>query len=75
MLWRLAMLSDQHNKESALLRVSEEILDISPSNPLLISYSFDIISYLMDVDELAKVEEFLELIEAWPEETFTKHNQ
>ena len=75
MLWRLAMLSAKHNNECALLRVSEEILDIGPSNPLLISQYFDIISYLMDADEFVKVEKFLKLIEAWPEETFIKHNQ
>ena len=35
-LWRLARLSDRHSKESELVRVSEEILAISPANPLWI---------------------------------------
>ena len=55
--------------------VSEEILAISLSSPLWIEWYFRIISYLMDHDELAKAEEFLELIETWPEEAFTKQNQ
>ena len=32
----LAMLADRHSKESELVRVSEEILAISPANPLWI---------------------------------------
>ena len=55
--------------------VSKEILAISLSSPLWIEWYFRIIGFLMDHDELAKAEEFLELIEAWPEEAFTKQNQ
>ena len=35
-LYRLARLSDKYGKESELVRVSEEILAISPGNPLSI---------------------------------------
>ena len=74
-LYNLAMLSDRHSKESELVRVSEEILAISPANPLSIGWYFLIISWLMDVGELVKVEELLALMEAWPEETFTQQYQ
>ena len=69
------MFSYKLEKKGELVRVSEEILAISPSNPLWVEWYFSIISHLMDVDELALVEEFLKMMEAWPEETFTKQRQ
>ena len=75
MLWRLARLSHKHKKKAELSKVSEEIMSIDSSNPLQIQQHFQIMGFLMGNDEFKRVEQFLEMVEAWPEERFTKQSQ
>ena len=50
-------------------------MKISSDNPpSYLSNYFSIISYLIDADEVAKLEQLLKMIEQWPNEMFTKQS-
>ena len=51
------------------------MLKISPLLPLYIERYFRIIDYLVSFDELARVEDFLNIVEAWPKERFSQERE
>ena len=75
MLINLAMLSNKHQAKSQLLAVSLQMLEISSFRTLYIERYFRTIDYLACFDDFARVEDFLELIEAWPKEKFIEEKQ